>query len=151
MLEGAPLDSFIALDASGPQGSRANDGRLTAREVYDLDLRARLVVLSACRSGMGRASGDGLFSLARAFFYAGAGTLVATLWDVADEPAAHLMPRFHRLVASGAHASEALRASQLALLRDLRAGRVVVQGRRGPVPLPEHPSLWAGFVAIGQP
>ena len=151
MLEGAPLDSFIALDASGPRGSRANDGRLTAREVYDLDLRARLVVLSACRSGMGRASGDGLFSLARAFFYAGAGTVVATLWDVADEPAAHLMPRFHRLVASGAHASEALRASQLALLRDLRAGRVVVQGPRGPVPLPEHPSLWAGFVAIGQP
>jgi CHAT domain-containing protein/tetratricopeptide (TPR) repeat protein len=151
MLDDAPLDSFLALDAGGRRGPASDDGRLTAREVYDIDLRARLVVLSACRSGLGRPSGDGLFGLARAFFYAGARTVVATLWDVADEPSARLMPRFHELVAGGASASDALRTAQLALLRDLRAGRVVVQGRRGPVPLPEHPSLWAGFVLLGHP
>ena len=150
-LDDAPLDSYLALDASATAGDAANDGRLSAREIYDLDLRADLVVLSACRSGLGRLSGDGLFGLARAFFYAGARSVVATLWDVADEPSARLMPRFHEMLARGAGASESLRAAQLALLRDLRAGRVVVQGRRGPVPLPEHPSLWAGFVVLGRP
>jgi CHAT domain-containing protein len=151
MLDEAPLDSFLALDASGRGYNASNDGRLTAREVYDLDLRARLVVLSACRSALGRPSGDGLFGIARAFFYAGAQTVVATLWDVADEPAALVMPDFHQRVANGVAASQALREAQLGLLRDLRAGRVVVRGRRGPVPLPEHPSLWAGFVLIGRP
>ena len=102
MLDEAPLDSFLALDATGPGDAPSDDGRLTAREVYDLDLHARLVVLSACRSGLGRPSGDGLFGMARAFFYAGAETTVATLWDVADEPSARLMPRFHELVAAGA-------------------------------------------------
>jgi CHAT domain-containing protein/tetratricopeptide (TPR) repeat protein len=151
MLDEAPLDSFLAFDASGREDTSSNDGRLTAREVYDLDLHASLVVLSACRSGLGRPSGDGVFGIARAFFYAGAQTVVATLWDVADEPAARLMPGFHERVAGGDSASDALRAAQLGLLRDLRAGRVIVRGRRGPVPLPEHPSLWAGFVLIGKP
>jgi CHAT domain-containing protein/tetratricopeptide (TPR) repeat protein len=150
ILDDTPLDSFLAFDISGTSGGRADDdGRLTVREVYDLDLHARLVVLSACRSGLGRLSGDGLHGLARAFFYAGAQALVATLWDVADEPAARLMPRFHALVADGMPVTDALRTAQLALLGDLRAGRVIVRGRRGPVPLPEHPSLWAGFVLIG--
>ena len=151
MIDAAPLDSYLALDATGPAADTTDDGRLSAREVYDLDVRAGLVVLSACRSGLGTLTGDGLLGLARAFFYAGARSVVATLWDVADEPSARLMPRFHRALADGTGASEALRAAQVALLRDLRAGRVVVQGRRGPVPLPEHPSLWAGFVLLGQP
>ena len=147
-----PLDSFLAFDVSGTASARTDDdGRLTVREVYDLDLQARLVVLDACRSGLGRLSGDGLHGLARAFFFAGARALVATLWDVADEPAARLMPRFHALVARGTSAADALRAAQLALLRDSRAGRVIVEGPRGSVPLPEHPSLWAGFVLIGDP
>lgn len=151
MNDEAPLDSFLAFEAHAGGGPTADDGRLTAREVYDLDLRARLVVLSACRSGLGRSSGDGLLGLARAFFAAGARSLVATLWDVADEPAAHLMPRFHALAGGGTPVADALRTSQLELLRDLRAGRVIVEGRRGPVPLPEHPALWASFVAIGVP
>jgi CHAT domain-containing protein/tetratricopeptide (TPR) repeat protein len=147
----APLDSFLALDVTGATGQADDDGRLGAREIYDLTLQADLVVLSACRSALGRLSGDGLFGVARAFFYAGTPSVVATLWDVADEPAARLMPRFHGAFSQGVPPSLALRTAQLALLADLRAGRVVVQGRRGPVPLPEHPALWAGFVLLGRP
>jgi CHAT domain-containing protein len=151
MLDDAPLDSYLALDASGARADGPDDGRLTAREVYDLELHADLVVLSACRTGLGKASGDGLLGFARAFFYAGAGSVVATLWDVADEPAARLMPMFYRSLAITGDPSRALRAAQLSLLADLRRGRVVVRGRRGQVPLPDHPSLWASFVVMGLP
>src|SRR5438067_1798433 len=68
----------------------AADGRLTAEEVYGLDLHADLVFLSACRTALGRISGDGVAGLARAFFYAGAASVVSTLWDVADEPTSQL-------------------------------------------------------------
>lgn len=151
MHDEAPLDSYLALDATSIDHGGPEDGRLTAREIYDLELHADLVVLSACRSGLGKASGDGLLGLSRAFFYAGARHVVATLWDVADEPAARLMPAFYRALAVHADPSLALREAQVALLTDLRRGRVVVRGHRGAVPLPDHPALWASFVVMGLP
>jgi CHAT domain-containing protein len=78
---------------------------------------------------------------------AGAPTVVATLWDVADQAAAELMPVFYRSWRSGANKSAALRRAQLALLAQLRAGRVQDQGRT----LSEHPFFWAGFVLLGTP
>ena len=76
-----PLSSFLALAASGD-----DDGPLTAQEIYALHLDADLVVLSACRSGGGRVTGDGIATFARAFIYAGTPSIVASVWDVADEP-----------------------------------------------------------------
>ena len=141
-----PLDSFLALGASG-----SGDGRLTAQSIYGLDLQADLVVLSACRSGLGKISGDGIVGLARAFFYAGTSSVVATLWDVADEPAGRMMPQFYRALIRLPHKSRALRAAQLQLLRDLRAGRVRVATADGEVVLPEHPLFWAAYVLLGEP
>jgi tetratricopeptide (TPR) repeat protein len=141
-----PLESFLALS---PVGS--DDGRLTVREVYDLDLSARLVVLSACRTGLGRLSADGILGLTRAFFYAGAPSVVATLWDVADEPTARLVPDLYAHLGRGLSPAEALRAAQVGMLRDLRAGRVRVAGPGGSIALPEHPALWAGLVLLGEP
>jgi CHAT domain-containing protein len=89
--------------------------------------------------------------MTRAFVYAGAPSVVATLWDVTDEPTARLIPHFYRALPRTGEASRALREAQLRLLRDLRAGRVVVPGRRGSITLPEHPALWAGFVLLGLP
>jgi CHAT domain-containing protein len=159
-----PMESFLALDvpARGATGGRRsparadataeeNDGRLTVREIYDIDLNADLVVMSACRTGMGKVSGDGVAGLARAFLYAGTPSVVATLWDVADEPAALLMPAFYRSLRHAPDKARALRTAQLRLLKELRAGRVKVSSASGAAALREHPVLWAGFVLVGHP
>jgi CHAT domain-containing protein/tetratricopeptide (TPR) repeat protein len=143
-----PLESFLALNR-GPDG--ADDGRLTVQDIYGLDLQASLVVLSACRTGLGQLSSDGIVGLTRAFFYAGAPTVVATLWDVPDEPTFRLVSAFYSGLASGPDKARALRQAQLSMLRALRAGEIKVPSAAGTVTLPEHPVLWAGFVLVGEP
>jgi CHAT domain-containing protein/tetratricopeptide (TPR) repeat protein len=146
-----PLESFLALD-TGPIGaSSRTDGRLTVREIYRLRLSADLVVLSACRTGLGKVSGDGVAGLARAFVYAGTPSIVATLWDVADEPAARFIPQFYRAIERGTDKARALRDAQLQLLRDLRAGRVTISTDTMTLALREHPVLWASFTLVGEP
>jgi CHAT domain-containing protein len=77
-------------------------------------------------------------------------SIVATVWDVADEPARRLVERLYRLRPGRAN-DQALRLAQLRLIGDLRAGRVLVETAAGPVRLPEHPLFWAGFVLLGEP
>jgi len=142
----APLTSFLALD----RGQRG--GLLTAAAVYGLHMNASLVVLSACSTGRGQVSGDGVAGLSRAFFYAGAASLVTTLWDVVDEPTAQLMPRFYAGLAKGETRSAALREAQLALIGDLRQHRVKVKTLAGTqTSLSERPAYWAAFSLSGQP
>ena len=142
----APLTSFLALD----RGQRG--GLLTAAAVYGLHMNASLVVLSACSTGRGQVSGDGVAGLSRAFFYAGAASLVTTLWDVVDEPTAQLMPRFYSGLAKGETRSTALRKAQLGLIDDLRKHRVKVKTLTGTeISLPERPTYWAAFSLSGQP
>jgi len=144
-----PFGSYLAL---GRTASRTTtDGHLTAQEIYGLNISADLVVLSACRSGGGRVTGDGIATLARAFIYAGAPSLVTSLWDVADEPTNQLLPAFYRSWLAGASKARALRAAQLRVLRDLRAGKMQIATPLGPVFLPEHPVFWAGFALVGEP
>jgi CHAT domain-containing protein len=144
-----PFGSFLALGPSA--GSGSSDGLLTSQEVYGLDLNADLVVLSACRSAGGSVTGDGISAFARAFIYAGTASLVASLWDVADEPTNRLLPDFYRSWLRGDSKSRALRGAQLRLLRDLRAGRVTINTPAGVVSIPEHPVFWAGFALFGEP
>jgi CHAT domain-containing protein/tetratricopeptide (TPR) repeat protein len=156
-----PLESFLALDtgrtATGRDAQQsissdtADDGRLTAREIYGIQLNADLVVLSACRTGLGAVSGDGVIGLARAFLYAGTPSVIATLWDVADEPAARLMPSLYRSLKRVPDTAQALRRAQLTLLNDLRSGRVKVHTISGTTALAEHPILWASFILVGKP
>jgi len=110
-----------------------------------------LVVLSACRSGDGLVTGDGVAALARAFFYAGAPSVVVSVWDVADAPTSRLLPAFYRAWLGGADKANALRAAQLELIRDLRAGRVRTNTPVGEIVIPEDPAFWAGFVLLGEP
>jgi CHAT domain-containing protein len=145
LLDQHPFESYLALGSG-----KGHDGRLTASEIYSLKLSADLVVLSACRTADGALTGDGIVGLTRAFFYAGASTLLATLWDVADEPSRHLISRFY------AHygrlgKSEALRAAQLEMIRALRNHKVTVRTPLGVTALPEHPVFWAGYVMLGEP
>jgi CHAT domain-containing protein len=144
-----PFDSFLALGSNS--ADPAQDGRLTAQEIYGLELHADLVFLSACRSGLGKVSGDGLVGLTRAFWYAGTPSVIASLWDVADEPTYLLVTNFYRSRLRGHDKSRALRSAQLRLLRRLRAAQVAVHTSTGVAVLPEDPIFWAGFVLQGEP
>jgi CHAT domain-containing protein len=135
-----------AIVASAPAGAQDAAGALlTASDVTGLDLDADLVILSACDTGGpdGGAAGESLSGLARAFFYAGARTLLVTHWPVNDQVAAYLVAdTLARLRAAPAlGAAGALRAAQLALL----AGA----GRDLPASVAQ-PFFWAAFAAIGE-
>ena len=109
------------------------DGWLQAREIAALDLNGSLVVLSACESADGALlSGEGPLSLARAFFAAGAGAVVATRWPLRDDDVAFLMERFYRELGTGASVSRAL---QRARADAIGAGRPA--------------ALWAGVALLG--
>ena len=106
---------------------------------------------SRCAASVGMVRGDGIAGLARAFFYAGAASVVVSVWDVADAPTSRLLPEFYRAWLNGADKARALRAAQLQLIRDLRAGRVKTPTALGQITIPEAPAFWAGFVLLGEP
>jgi CHAT domain-containing protein/tetratricopeptide (TPR) repeat protein len=144
-----PMASFLAL--AGSANSPDDDGRLTTAEIYGLSLDAELVVLSACRSALGPVTGDGITGLARAFFAAGTRSVIASLWDLPDVVTAPLLSRFYREWEASASKAQGLRRAQLHVIRELRAGRMAVDTPAGRFVIPEHPSLWAGLVLVGDP
>jgi CHAT domain-containing protein/tetratricopeptide (TPR) repeat protein len=146
-----PFRSFLALNPEAGKEDLASDGLLTAASIYSLRMHAHMVVLSACRTGRGPVSADGVAGLARAFFYAGSESIVSTLWDVADQPTATLMPLFYGRLAKGESRAQALRLAQLDLIKQLRAGRVRVGVIGASRPLPERPAYWAAFSLSGEP
>jgi len=110
------------------------DGELTLRDAAALPLRASLVTLSACETGLSRvAPGDELVGLVRGFLLAGAPAVLASLWTVDDASTAELMQRFYAGLCAGARPAAALRAAQSAL---------AVAGR--------HPFHWAAFALHGR-
>jgi CHAT domain-containing protein len=124
-----PERSAVFLSA----GSATEDGWLQPREIGALDLRGRLVVLSACDSADGfLLSGEGPLSLARAFFAAGASAVVATRWPMRDDDAAFMMERFYRALASGVSVSAAL-----------------TQARREAIESARPAAAWAGVILLG--
>jgi CHAT domain-containing protein len=142
----APLESLLVLAPSGARDA-AGDGFWTVREVLAERLDADLVTLSACNTGLGRVSGDGVFGLGRAFLAAGASSLVVSLWRVADVVAGDQMERFYReLRREGRGKAAALRRAQIETIRSLRAGRVRTPS--GKV-LKEDPAYWAPFILVG--
>jgi CHAT domain-containing protein/Tfp pilus assembly protein PilF len=117
-------------------GDTDNDGALQAWEIYSqLKLKAELVVLSACDSGRGQeVKGEGLVGLTRALQYAGARSIVASQWKVADQSTASLMVAFHRALRQGLPKDEALR-------------RAMAHVRQNPAT--SHPYYWAPFILVG--
>jgi CHAT domain-containing protein/Tfp pilus assembly protein PilF len=105
------LDSAVIL--SGPPGHY----RLAARDVLAIPLTAELVTVSACRSAGGKTyGGEGMVGFAWAFMKAGAGNVIAGLWDVNDQSTVRLMTGLYSQIAKGAPAADALRSSKLALI-----------------------------------
>jgi CHAT domain-containing protein len=117
-------------------GNGTEDGLWQAREIRRTRMNADVIVLSACETGVGHLQGEeGVMNLARAFFTAGAKSVVASLWSVEDRSTATLMDSFYQHLAAGATVSDALRQAQLDFIRDF--------GERA------QPYLWAGFQVIG--
>lgn len=106
-------------------------------EIYSLALNADLVVLSACETGAGQLlRGEGIMSLARAFVYAGAKSIVTTLWSVDDSETATIMKDFYKNMKKGVPRSEALGQAKRGYLKAQKGDRA-------------HPYFWAGIIGIG--
>ncbi|MCH9649689.1 MAG: tetratricopeptide repeat protein [Deltaproteobacteria bacterium] len=144
-----PLNSAVVL--SMPEGfpEDRDNGLLQVWEIFErVRLKADLVVLSACQSGLGKElRGEGLIGLTRAFQYAGARTVAASLWKVDDEVTAELMVRFYRHLKSGKTKDEALRAAQMELIRE----PVLLEGGDGQTVERDasSPYYWAAFQLFG--
>jgi tetratricopeptide (TPR) repeat protein len=110
------------------------DGWITVRDICAQRLRAGLVVLSACETGMNKIfAGDEILGLARGFLSAGASSLVLSLWTVSDEATSRLMKRFYENLQLGQGVAASLRIAQIEFIK------------RG-----EHPYLWSPFAVIGR-
>jgi len=142
-----PLASFVALGAPEEAAlsalkqqldflvqAESGDGRLTARQVMSLPVPADLVVLSACQTGLGKVSGDGMIGLSRAFLVAGARAVLVSQWSVSDEATAALMAAFYQGYIELDNKALALQRA----MRELRAQ-----------PEYAHPRYWAPFVVVG--
>ena len=123
------LGSAIALAPSGD-----DSGWLTADEIFNMELQAELVVLSACNTGRGKITGEGVIGLSRSFISAGVPSLVVSLWSVPDAPTAELMTQFYKN----------LEGKKMDKARALRQAMLTTMDKH------PHPRQWAAFTLIGE-
>ena len=131
-----PEHSGFFLSTVDTEGHRQN-GFINMQDVYRLNAPVDLVVLSACRTGLGKeVRGEGLIGLTRGFMFAGASSVVSSLWKVDDEATSELMKHFYEnMLKKGMRPAEALRAAQNTLRQD---------------PNWQSPHFWAGFTLQGE-
>jgi CHAT domain-containing protein/Tfp pilus assembly protein PilF len=131
-----PLDSALALTIPEKPKEGQDNGLLQAWEIFEkVRIDADLVTLSACETGLGKEmGGEGLVGLTRAFQYAGARSILASLWKVDDRSTAELMKRLYTYLKAGKTKDEALRLAQLDLIHS---------------PSLAAPFHWAAFQLIG--
>ena len=127
--------SYIAFTQD--RDSTNQEELLYLRELYDMEIPADMVVLSACETGLGELqNGEGIISLARGFSYAGAKSIITSLWNVNDQKTADLMVDFYRNLKEGQTKDRALASAK----------RKYIQNNS---PNFAHPFYWAGFIPIG--
>ena len=129
------LGDFSFLAFSQERETEIRDDRLYVSELYGMDIQADMVVLSACETGLGEMrKGRGIVNIAHGFFYAGAKSTMASLWNVNDEQTTKLMKRFYVNIKLGMPKDAALRNAKLDYIEHED---------------PAHPYFWAPFVALG--
>ncbi|MFA6541641.1 MAG: CHAT domain-containing protein, partial [Bacteroidota bacterium] len=128
---------FSAILFSQPLSATADDdGILYVDETFNLDLKAKLVVLSSCESGIGKlVQGEGMIALTRGLFYAGAKNIMFSLWKVSDKQTYLLMDEFYKQMLNGKSYSASLREAKLRLISSKESA---------------FPSKWSGFVLVGE-
>jgi CHAT domain-containing protein len=136
-IENPLLRSGLALAGANLSGNGSDDGILTALEASNLNLwGTKVVTLSACETGVGEVKNfEGVYGLRRAFFLAGAETLLMSLWPVSDRVTRETMTAFYTGLRDGMGRGEALRHAQLEMLK--RKDR-------------QHPFYWASFILGGE-
>lgn len=115
------LDDFSEsglLGAIALAPSDRDDGLLTSEEIIGLELNAGLVVLSACNTGGGSITGDGIIGLSRALIGAGAESVIVSLWEADDQATSQLMQEFYRVLPQTGDRAVALRQAMLATMQD---------------------------------
>jgi CHAT domain-containing protein len=119
------------------EGGEPRNGVLSLTDIYNLNLPADLVVLSACNTALGKdIRGEGLVGLVRGFMYAGAANVVSSLWRVDDTAAAEFMTRFYKGMIEGhMKPAAALRAAQISMWKD---------------PAWNSPHHWAAYTSQGE-
>ncbi len=123
---------YLAFSATNKEG---NNYPLYVRDLYNLELSADMVVLSACETGIGELrEGEGIISLGRGFTYAGAKSIISTLWSVNDRSSMEIMVKFYSNIKKGLQKDHALRRAKLDYLKET---------------VKPHPAYWAGFTATG--
>src|SRR5262249_31699044 len=127
---------------SQPEGNQKEDGLLEAWEILNLDLKAKLVVLSACETARGRVgAGEGVIGMMWALFVAGCPTTVVSPWKVDSASTGEVMLGVHRNLksAGGAGSAAVSKAEALrqAAIKLMRSGKY------------HHPLYWAGFIMVG--
>jgi CHAT domain-containing protein len=158
MIESDPLKSNLRFTPSG-----GDDGRLTVNEIFDMEIKANLVTLSACETALVKGEegdfpqGDDLVGLSRAFIHAGTPSVVASLWKVSDDSTVELMRAFYRNL-KGMSKAEALRKAQLDLMNSSIQFRVarspggIIQSSISQPDIAiecSHPFFWAPFILVG--
>lgn len=133
----APLYSKLVLSKGVDPSSSAEDGYLHAYEIFELQLRAELAVLTACETGSGKAySSEGVRSLAYSFAYAGCPSLVMSLWKIDEKSSARIIDSFYRNLADDQAKNVALRQAKLDYLKNAQDELAL-------------PYYWAGLVLVG--
>ncbi|MCW5516892.1 CHAT domain-containing protein [Muriicola sp. Z0-33] len=131
--DNAPEFSYLAFT---PENDK--EYLLYVKDLYQLELKADLVTLSACESGIGELKrGEGLIGLTRGFFYGGASSIVSTLWNINDASSSQLMGSFYKNLSQGNAKDLALQQSKLTFLNANRENAL------------SHPYYWSGFIISG--
>ncbi len=131
------LPMFSRLAFSPVNQDTGDDGWLNTADIYNLQLNARMTVLSACDTGTGvLRTGEGVMSLARGFLYAGSPTMVMTLWEVEDRSGTEIMKEFYKNLKAGKPVDIALRNAKLEHIKHSD-------------PFTSHPHFWLGYISIG--
>jgi len=120
------------------QGSDSTeDGNLNTYEVYDVPLKAKMVILSSCNTGTGILhSGEGILSLARGFVYSGGQSVIMSMWEIEDRSGAEIVKSFYKYLKRGATKSNALRKARMEYLKSSDMLR-------------SHPYFWSSLVIYG--
>jgi CHAT domain-containing protein len=130
-------DPILSSLAFSEDGNIDEDNFLHAYEISELELNARLVVLSACETGYGKfRQGEGVMSLAHSFMYAGASSVLVSLWQVNDAATGKIMKYYYFAMSVGFEKDEALRIAKLKYLEEANG-------------IQAHPAFWAAFIQMG--
>ncbi len=116
-----------------------NDGKVNYLDIYNLETKAKLVSLSACRTGYGQIiQGEGVISLTRSFYYAGCESSITSLWTLKDYSSKFIMPEFYKNITRGKRLDVALRKAKLQYIEEH-------------LDSDNHPGFWSGIVCVGNP